>query len=120
VHPLCLIIGILSGTTGGALLLAGFVTLHAPDQHDLAQLRERYAIARQKGRLAEYREIMRVRAEYSSALRFFLRWPDHPAARRLIYVGFGLVALGVLVGSLASRWPETAQPHNQPMQRSAR
>ena len=118
-HDLCIAVSILSGTIAAALLIAGFISLGAPDEADRLQLRERYAAAREKGRWAEYQEMMRVRSQYSDPVHIISRWPHRPQARGMIYVGAAFLALALIVGLLASRWPANAQWPNQAMQRTA-
>ncbi len=118
-HSFCIAVAVLSGTTSFALLMAGFISLGAPDQSERVLLRERFAAAREKGSFSEYREMMRVRYEWSDPVHIIRRWPNRREARGLIYAGLVCAAVALVVGLLAGRFPDSTPRPNQAMQPTA-
>jgi hypothetical protein len=96
-HVLLVIIGAHAVILGFGFALAGWMALIAPDEHELADLKTRGEIARQKSWLQAQLFALQWQRQFSSVYRIAAHWGDRPQARKLIYVGVAFLAVAAAV-----------------------
>lgn len=91
------IVGVHALLLGFVLLLAGWGALLTPEADEEAQAKKDYENARRKGWLEAWLWDNRYRRDLTSFRRLSAHWSQRPDARKYVYAGAALLAIGVVI-----------------------
>ena len=97
-HILLMTIAVLSMVSGFGFLIAGLGTLSGADEREIAELKQRSEIARQKGWFEALSFSWQWYWQFSSLSQLVAHWAQRPQARKLIYVGCGFLIAAASMG----------------------